>query len=314
MFACLVRVPASALRHLRQLLIRGFYAEPRAPGGSAPHAGFAVVWLPEADYPKALHVLRTCPQAVALTRLGKRYGVRCREADEQLVHQTLRPGSDFQKIKITAHWHLHPLPFGCQRKHLQGLLKSWAWSARPLQPARGNGEGAAWIVGAAEDPPAWSSHCMWGYLCAGTQSSRHCCSRAPDRHYCFRPYSLILYDDGEEGPSACLARPPPGLPPPAAPASSGTQTKITQLREELSQGMKDLVQQHLTASNQADTQKSEALVSRNSRRRTPSSRVGSRPLVRRSPNRTTPNRTTRLRLSSSLFRHRRTTLPSFVLR
>ena len=172
MFACLVRVPASALRHLHQLLIPGFYAEPRAPGGSAPHAGFAVVWLPEADYPKALRVLRTCPQAVALTRLGKRYGVRCREADEQFVHQTLRPG-------MAANASI------CRASLQTGITASG------------------------------------------------------------RTKRLILYDDGEEGPNGVnpdpwsggrdpwsVARPPPGLPPPAAPASSGTQTKITQLREE----------------------------------------------------------------------------------
>ena len=122
------------------------------------------MWLPEADYPHALHMLRTCPQAVALTRLGKRYGIRCREAEEQAAHQALRPGSEFQKIKIVAHFHLHPLPFGCQRKHLQGLLKSWHWDAESLQPACGDGQGAAWIVGAAEDPPSPAIACGGAFV------------------------------------------------------------------------------------------------------------------------------------------------------
>ena len=197
-FACLVRVPASALKHLHQLLIRGFYSEPRAPGGTAPHAGFAVIWLPDTDYPHALHILRTCPQAVALTRLGRRYGIRCRESDEPSVFQALRPGCDFQRVKISAHFRLHPLPFGCQRKHLQGLLKSWAWNARPLQPARGDGEGAAWIVGASEDPPGPAIPCGGAFVLV--QKIRDTAIAAPPASITAsgRTKRQILYDDGDE--------------------------------------------------------------------------------------------------------------------
>ena len=205
--ACLVRVPASALRHLRQLLIRGFYAEPRAPGGSAPHAGFAVVWLPEADYPHALHILRTCPQAVALTRLGKRYGIRCRKPDEQAVHLALRPGCDFQKVKVTAHFHLHPLPFGCQRKHLQSLLKSWNWDAKPLQPAKGNGEGSAWLVGACDEPPSPAIACGGTFVLIRKVKDTAISAPPAGITASGRTKRLILYDDGEDVSASVWPRP-----------------------------------------------------------------------------------------------------------
>ena len=33
------------------------------------------------------------------------------------------------------------------------LLTEWGWAARPLQPACGDAAGAAWLIGAEQEPP-----------------------------------------------------------------------------------------------------------------------------------------------------------------
>ncbi|CAE7649575.1 unnamed protein product [Symbiodinium sp. CCMP2456] len=256
-FHCMIRVPSSALSHLQQIATRGFYAEPRAPGGTGPHPGFAVIWLPEADYAKALHSLRTCAKAIAVARLGKRYGVRVREVDEQGVFEALRPGCDFAKVLVKAHYRLHPLPFGCQRKQLHSLLRGWKWSAKPLQPARGDAEGAAWIVGACEDPPAPALTCGDSYVLV--RKVRDTALQQPPSAVTAsnRTKRSILQDDDDADPDPwangqdpwALARAPPGLPAPAT--SSTTTSKFEQLRSELATGVTELVQQQVSASAQA---------------------------------------------------------------
>ena len=164
-FHCLVRVPGSALSHLHKLNVAGFYCEPRAAGGNGPHPGFAVIWLPGTDRAKALHALRTCSQAVSLARLGTKYGLRVREADEQKVFEAYRPGQEFVQVKVTSHYKLFPLPFGFQRKNVTQALRNWQWCAKPLQPVKGNSQGCAWLVGSSSDPLClrcrWEINTFW---------------------------------------------------------------------------------------------------------------------------------------------------------
>ena len=63
------------------------YIEPRSSEG-LPHASWAVVWLPGASFAEASHALRTNAKALALVRLGSRYGLRTRDADEQSLFET----------------------------------------------------------------------------------------------------------------------------------------------------------------------------------------------------------------------------------
>ena len=153
LFQIFVRVPQSALLHLFRASVAGLYVEPRAADGS-PHSAWAVVWLPGMSQAQAAHALRTQAKAISLVRLGHKFGLRTKEADEQVVFEALRPSHSFVKLRIIAHWRLHPLPFGFQRSSITQLLKQWGWNARPLQPAKGDSEGCAWIVGAAVEPPA----------------------------------------------------------------------------------------------------------------------------------------------------------------
>ena len=141
-FCAFLRIPASALMVLQKTSYPGVYFEPRGQSG----ADFALIWLPGQDGPTARHTFQTCARAVALTRLGRKFGVRVRAADEQATFETLRPGLPFNKVAITAKYRLHPLPVGCQRSSVIQLLRKWNWKARPLQPGRGDAEGAAWEV------------------------------------------------------------------------------------------------------------------------------------------------------------------------
>ena len=152
-FQTYVRVPESAVAHMFRVGAAGLYVEPRTADG-LPHHSWSVVWLPNHTAAQALHALKTQPKAIALTRLGMRYGVRTKESDEQSVFEALRPTHEFIKLKISAHYRLHPLPHGYQRQSIVQLLRQWAWQARPLQPDRGDSTGGAWLVGAAADPPS----------------------------------------------------------------------------------------------------------------------------------------------------------------
>ena len=153
LFQIFVRAPQSALLHLFRASVAGLYVEPRAADGS-PHSAWAVVWLPGMSQAQAAHALRTQAKAISLVRLGHKFGLRTKEVDEQVVFEALRPSHSFVKLRIIAHWRLHPLSFGFQRSSITQLLKQWGWNARPLQPAKKNSEGCAWIVGAAVEPPA----------------------------------------------------------------------------------------------------------------------------------------------------------------
>ena len=155
-FQAFVRVPASAIPHLHRSSGKGLYIEPRSDSGASPHAAYAVVWLPGADLGQALHHLKTCGKALAVARVGKKYGLRVKESDEMSVFQALRPTHDFVKVRVAQRYKLHPLPHGFQRHSVLQLLRQWKWLAKPLQPAKGDQEGAAWEVGAEAEPPAFA--------------------------------------------------------------------------------------------------------------------------------------------------------------
>ena len=89
LFQAFVRVPSSAVQHLFRIGFPGRYFEPRAADGSGPHCSWAIVWLPGQSASQALHSLKTTQKAVALTRLGNKYGLRTKEADEQAVFEAL---------------------------------------------------------------------------------------------------------------------------------------------------------------------------------------------------------------------------------
>ena len=263
-FSCYVRVPASALMHLQKVQFPGLYCEPRAPSGLGPHESFAVVWLQATTLTAAQHILRTCPKAISLARLGRKWGIRVRDSDEKEVFTTLKPGQEFVRVRVTCKHRLFPLPHGFQRKHVLQLLKTWNWQAKPLQPVKGDGSGSAWEVGSNEEPPAPALPLGSSYvLITKVRDSSGSAGPAPAISASARTKKRIIFDDGEgpEGdsdpwangrdPWAISRSEPAGQP--GLTAISGTaanipstaETKLSQLRQDLAAQVKDLVQEQV---------------------------------------------------------------------
>ena len=153
-FTVLLRVPRSAVDFLQLINVAGVYVEPRADSGAGSHADWRVVWVPGAGRDQARHLVKTCPKAVAVTRVGTKHGVRVKECDEASVFALVRPGVAFVQAKVSRRFRIHPLRHGTQRADLIKLLQGWQWQARPLLPGRGDSNGAAWLVGAEAEPPS----------------------------------------------------------------------------------------------------------------------------------------------------------------
>ena len=259
LFQVYVRAPASALSHLHRVQFPALFFEPRSSDGAGAHSGFSVVWLPGADYEAASHAMRTCEKAITVARLGLRFGVRTREADEQLVFQQLRPQHQYVRVKVNARYRVHPLPFGCQRTALLQLIRAWGWEAKPLQPDKGSSEGAAWLVGAAADPPAQAMPLDSGHVLITKLQDINPQRAKPQICASAKTLRSIRYDDPVESQSpdpwahgndpGARARSPKDMAPPPGlsqlkPAVAST-SKIEQLGAELKQDLKGLVQTEL---------------------------------------------------------------------
>ncbi|OLP89203.1 LINE-1 reverse transcriptase-like [Symbiodinium microadriaticum] len=166
-FQAFIRVPEAAVDSLQQVDKPGLYLEPRAPQGQpGAHPAYEVIWLPGADFHTATHALRTCDHALAIIRLGTKYGIRVREQYAEAAFKELRPDHIFQKVRVLLKHRLHPLPFGITRQGVAKLLEQWQWHARPLQPCRGDSQGAAWEIGSEQPPPSMALSVSSGFALA----------------------------------------------------------------------------------------------------------------------------------------------------
>ncbi|CAE7466734.1 unnamed protein product [Symbiodinium sp. CCMP2592] len=203
-------------------------------------------------------VLRTTEKAIALARLGNRYGLRTKEPDEQAVFEAMRPQHQFMKIRVQAHYRLHPLPHGLQRTALVQLLRQWNWTCKPLQPDRGDSAGAAWLVGAAEDPPAPALSLGADFVLATKVREVGAANRPPVQpvYASARTKKAILLDDDPDvlaDPWAggldpwSTAKTSVSAPSQAASSSSAAVTKLTQIQDDLKQSLQEVVRKEVAA-------------------------------------------------------------------
>eukprot|EP00438_Fugacium_kawagutii_P001787 Skav235966 [mRNA] locus=scaffold592:118205:122734:+ [translate_table: standard] len=129
----------------------GTFFEPRCTDKPGPDPQYAVIWIPKSTLKEAQHRVRTLDPAIAVCRLGSKYGVRCLAKHEATVHQDLRPDRPFVQCVVSEVYRVEPLPIGTQRQSLVEVLQTIGWNAKPLQPCRGS-QGKAWQVGAAGPP------------------------------------------------------------------------------------------------------------------------------------------------------------------
>ena len=80
-----------------------------------------------------------------------KFGVRCKAKSQQELHSIICPNKPFVQCNVREIYRLEPLPVGTQRQSLMDLLKSFNWTAKPLQPCKGS-MGRAWEVGAESAP------------------------------------------------------------------------------------------------------------------------------------------------------------------
>ena len=151
-FAVFIRVPSSAVTSILEQQPRGVFIEPRAADTKGPDPQFKIIWLPGATYDTATHQLKLCPKGLCLMRLKQRFGIRVATKDEEASFRHLRPGVTYENVDVKTVYRLYPLPHGTQRCAIVQLLREWGWSARPLQPGRGDASHMAWQVGASTPP------------------------------------------------------------------------------------------------------------------------------------------------------------------
>ena len=153
LFTAFARIPDGALNKLLTSTPQGVYIEPRASRPGEHDDRYKVVWLPGSTADEAAHQCRTYEKAICMVRMKNKYGIRVKKDDEQSAWSHLRPGTDFIPITIQLIYELFPIPHGTQRHAIVKLLNDWGWTARPLQPGRGNFSHMAWRVGASLPPP-----------------------------------------------------------------------------------------------------------------------------------------------------------------
>ena len=248
-FVAFLRVPGTAVALLQKTSYPGIYFEPRSSS-----------WLPASTLQSARHAYQTCDAAVALARLGRKYGVRVKECDEASTFERLRPQHEFVKVHMTARYRLFPLPFGFQRKGVLQLLKRWGWIARPLQPSKGDATGTAWEVGAATAPPAPTMPLGESYVLItkikelqGPAAKPGVCASARTRKH-------ILYDDNDAAsvdndpwsngrdPWSKAKPAVDGLAAASQPPSTAA-SKLEQISSDLRKDMHQIVKDHVSSSS-----------------------------------------------------------------
>ena len=153
LFVAFMRIAEPAQDAILRLQLDGVYFEPRADGPRTTNSDFSVIWLPGASKDAAIHKLKLLSAGLSLVRLKQRYGIRVPADQEKLAYQELRPGDTYTKVDVVYIFRAHPLPHGIQRAQVTKMLAEWAWSAKPLQPAKGSQIGSSWDIGASTPPP-----------------------------------------------------------------------------------------------------------------------------------------------------------------
>ena len=163
-FSVFLRVPLA----LREPLLKhsgtdGVFFEPRDGASKKADAAFSVVWLPKSSMQELALYRQTQEHAIGIARTGTRLGIRRRQAQEEALHNALRPSVPFLGSHADMIFHAGPLLHGVQRHAVAKALRDFGWPAKPLHTIPGgSGEGLWWAVQASSDPPTKVMHSEQG--------------------------------------------------------------------------------------------------------------------------------------------------------
>ena len=148
-----VRVPESNFNPLHLASgSHGVFFEPRLKNTPGPDPTYAVLWIPQQSLSDIQHRVKTNDKALAVCRLGTKYGIRCLAKHQEELHRSLNLKKPFVGCTVKQVYRIEPLPAGTQRQSIADICKSLGWTAKPLQPCKGS-QGCAWEIGAEQAPP-----------------------------------------------------------------------------------------------------------------------------------------------------------------
>ncbi|OLP95201.1 hypothetical protein AK812_SmicGene22685 [Symbiodinium microadriaticum] len=115
-FNAILRIPLALEEQLQGFSgMGGIYFEPRGDSLRDPSARFSVIWVPRADHKQVLLFKQGNKDVVGLARIGSRYGVRCKVAGAQTLHEQLKPDQPFLAGGGLSQYQVGPWPHltGC---------------------------------------------------------------------------------------------------------------------------------------------------------------------------------------------------------
>ena len=150
-FSVMVRTPHSAVDGILSISGKeGFFPELRED--DATPSKYAVIWLKK-THGEVSHLLQVQPLALHLTRLHRKFGLRCLRKNEAALRKILFPDQAYVDCEIKLIFCAGPFPHGAMKNQIQESIHSLSWAAKVLKPQRGGPDGRYWTIGAATPPP-----------------------------------------------------------------------------------------------------------------------------------------------------------------
>ena len=153
-FTCHVRILESVFEALVAVSgIAGLFVEPRAPDGRGHCPKHHTVWLPKVSHAEVMQMKQHSKAPAFVVRVAQRYGLKASVTHAPQVHEQFRQDTPFL-AGFTTVYVVGPLPWGCTRHTLQGLISTWNWPAKAIQPAgrSADGRGILWHAQASQPP------------------------------------------------------------------------------------------------------------------------------------------------------------------
>lgn len=132
----------------------GLYVEAKALDGRGPSDQYQVVWVPGASLEQMMVVKQTRSEVFGIARIHGKYGLRCRQAHAESLHNFVRPNSVYLPAGKKMEWLAGP--FRTVRASLAQTLRNLGWAVRPAQamPTSPGVSGMLYKLQSIDPPPS----------------------------------------------------------------------------------------------------------------------------------------------------------------